>query len=358
MNHEIYIKECFELAIKAQGMVSPNPLVGAVLVKNGNIIGRGYHRYSGSDHAEIAAIKDAEKNGHDVSGASLYCNLAPCCHTNKKTPPCTETIINKNIAEVIVSNDDPNPEVFSKGIEVLERANIKVVVGVLKDQGEELNEVFFYNMRHNLPYIHIKWAQTLDGKIATQSFDSKWITNETSRKKAHEFRLKYDAVAVGYNTVLKDDPELTIRMGVKNNKKVPKRIIFSNSRGLELNKKIFSDQYKDYTYLVTTSPRSSWPSTQTIEGDFFSNPNEVFKKIYKEGIRSLLVEGGAKLISYFLVKRMYQKVSIFIAPKILGPGIEVPQWDALTQMKLAHNLKILNIQECDGDIQVDLVKGE
>ena len=221
-----FMREALSLARRGLGTTSPNPMVGAVVVRAGEIIGRGFHQKAGEPHAEPNAINDCEIN--DLSECELYVTLEPCCHTNKRTPPCTSLIIEKGIRKVHVATLDPNPSVSGKGVEVLESVGVQVSVGLLEKEAAALNEVFNKTILSNLPYVHLKLAQTLDGKLATLSGDSKWITDESARTRVHELRLKYDAVMVGRNTLNNDDPSLDIRMGIDAKDKVPFRIILGN----------------------------------------------------------------------------------------------------------------------------------
>ena len=217
-DHSYYMNIAMDLAIKGIGTVSPNPLVGAVIVKDRKIVGEGFHQKAGEAHAEVNAVNSSAEN---LEGAILYTTLEPCCHTNKKTPPCTKLIIEKKFKTVVVANLDPNPSVAGKGIEALRRAGITVITDICKELGEEVNKIFFKNMRTGLPFIHIKQAMTLDGKTASHTGDSKWITSATARSEVHELRYQYDAIMVGSKTANLDNPDLTCRR----NEKVVKNIL-------------------------------------------------------------------------------------------------------------------------------------
>ena len=316
--HEHYIRRCFTLAKLGLGMTSPNPYVGAVIVKDGKVIAEGYHQKSGLPHAEIMAINNATE---DVAGSTLYCNLEPCCHTNKKTPPCAQKIIELGIKEVIISNLDPNPEVAGKGIKLLIDAGIKVTSGILEQDGLLLNEVFFTHVTKKRPFIHLKWAQTLDGKIATKSNHSKWITNSSSRENSHKERRLYDAVLIGSTTANSDDPSLTIRLAQTT---CTKRIILAPTLNLNKELKLFNDEYKKNTIIVTAAGNEPFQNIKTlfvpmVNGEF--ELKVLLKTLYLEGIKSIYVEGGMKTISSFIDAELYDRVSIYMAPKILGPGI-------------------------------------
>ena len=222
-NFEKYMHMTLELAKKGAGLVSPNPLVGAIIVKDNEVIAQGYHKKVGLAHAEVDALNNATA---PVDGATLFCNLEPCCHTNKRTPPCAPQIIEAGIKKVIIANLDPNPEVAGKGVKLLQDHGIEVVTGILEKEGQQLNEIFFTHITKGKAFVELKMAQTLDGKMASMSGDSKWITSEESRKLVHQHRLNYDAIVVGANTARFDDPSLTVRL----DKVWPKkRLILSKS---------------------------------------------------------------------------------------------------------------------------------
>ncbi|MEX0798323.1 MAG: bifunctional diaminohydroxyphosphoribosylaminopyrimidine deaminase/5-amino-6-(5-phosphoribosylamino)uracil reductase RibD, partial [Bacteriovoracaceae bacterium] len=246
MSDENFMKMCFDLAKNAWGRVSPNPYVGAVLVKDGRIIGKGFHKGPGHAHAEIDAINNAEES---VEGATLYCNLEPCCHLNKRTPPCAQRLAQEKIKKVVVSNLDPNPQVAGKGLRILKEAGIEVATGELEEEGKELNEVFFKFIQTGAPFIHLKWAQTLDGKIATSDGNSKWISSIQARRQVHWERLGHDAIMVGARTLKNDNPSLTIR---ENDKviKALKRIVVASKDDFPPDLKFFSDEHKDQSLLL------------------------------------------------------------------------------------------------------------
>lgn len=286
----------------AVGEVSPNPYVGAVIVKDGKIIATGYHKGSGHAHAELDAINNAKES---LVGSTIYSNLEPCCHTNKKTPPCAQRLILERFSKVVISNLDPNPLVAGQGVKILREAGIEVITDILKDEGEILNEVFFTHITKNRPFIHLKYAQTIDGKIATISGDSKWITSEKSREFVHTQRNQYDAIMIGAKTALADNPKLTVR---KDDKVKPiKRVILTNKILKDEKINLLTDEYKDYT----------------IQSLLKSNLDlsSILSNLYMEhGIKSIYVEGGAKTLDLFINEKLYDKVSIFIAPKIIGKG--------------------------------------
>jgi diaminohydroxyphosphoribosylaminopyrimidine deaminase/5-amino-6-(5-phosphoribosylamino)uracil reductase len=314
------MRNCFDQALLAEGDVSPNPLVGAIIVKENNIIAKGHHKKAGQAHAELDAINNATTS---IVGATLYCNLEPCCHTNKRTPPCAQRIIKEGISTVVISNLDPNPEVSGSGVKLLMDAGIEVIVGILKEEGQRINEIFFHHIVHSSPFVHLKIAQTLDGKTATHLGESKWITNETSRAHVHQSRLSYDGILIGANTARIDNPSLTIRINDKT--KAIKRFVLSLSGVLPADLFLFNDQYKEMTYLIV--PENTQTSVKAniiyVPRDSAGNVDveQMCKILYDEYmVTSLYVEGGSKVHTSFLKSNSFNRVSFYIAPKILGSG--------------------------------------
>ncbi len=358
---EQYIKMCFSLARMSVGQVSPNPLVGAVVVQDNIIIGKGKHEFYGGPHAEPNAILNATES---VEGATLYCNLEPCCHTNKQTPPCTNLIIESKIKRVVISNLDPNPEVAGKGVKKLREAGIAVTIGILEEEGFELNEVFFKYIQTKKPFVHIKLAQTLDGKIATSSGDSKWISNDSARERVHVWRQRYDAVLVGRNTLEKDDPTLNIRMGVDSKGKTPYRIVLGSIHKMETSYKLFQDENSNKTIIVTSSESYSSCNQESLDifetnrvkilvvektGNSFDHA-DVLLKLGSLKITSILVEGGQSVITSFLDQKQFDRLSLFICPKIIGNGISYYKNDSNLLMKDAIEFSNSKIENLDGQI--------
>ncbi len=338
-----FLRRALQLAWKGRGAVSPNPLVGAVLVKNGRIIGEGLHRNYGGKHAEAWAIEDALKKGHSIEGADLYCTLEPCCFTGpeKHQPPCTDLILRNRIARVFVCTVDPNPRVRGRGIQILQDAGVEVTVGILASEALALNEGFFTYQIMKRPFVHLKIAQSIDGRIAALEGDSRWITDEKARRMVHRLRATYDAVLVGKNTVQLDDPELTVRLVKGRN---PYRVVLDTHLELPLSSKVFRTKDPERTILITTTQSVSLERS-SIEKD----PLEAKRKALEDlgvrvlsvppsptrpslsvvlhrlgdlGIRSVLVEGGASLFTSFLRENLFDRISFFIAPMVIGKGIE------------------------------------
>jgi diaminohydroxyphosphoribosylaminopyrimidine deaminase/5-amino-6-(5-phosphoribosylamino)uracil reductase len=343
-NHIRYIKKCFELAQKGKGSVSPNPLVGAVLVKNGKIIGRGWHRKSGEAHAEVNALKNAKE---DVSSSTLYCNLEPCCHTNKKTPPCVPLIIEKKIGRVVISTLDPNKTVNGEGVKQLREAGIEVITSILEEEGKELNKFYFKCIQGKLPFITIKIAQSLDGKISESRKKQTWLTGKESIKYVHKLRSEYDAVLVGASTIKVDDPLLTVREVKGRN---PIKVVIDGKLSIPLNSKVLNNHEPEKTWIFTSQKPNQRKQKQLENKDakVFSVRNAVDKQINiksvlkilaKNKITSVLVEGGQEIFSQFINQKLFDELIILQSPKILGKGIsafELEQLNLLELNEIAH----------------------
>lgn len=326
-SNNFFILRSLELALKGAGYVSPNPLVGCVIVKNGKIIAEGYHKKFGESHAEVNAINSAKAKGINLKGSALYVNLEPCSHLGK-TPPCTDEIIKNKISEVVIGTKDPNPLVAGKGIKKLKSKGIKITVGVLENKCLETNKFYFKYIKSRLPYVTLKAAQTLDGKIADISGKSKWISSKESRKLVHKLRSVYDAVLVGKNTVELDNPELTVRHVKGRN---PYRIIIDTDLALNLNNKLFSDKYTSKTIIIASKQPDEFLSrileqrnikvvnAKTNNG--LIDLKDALKKIALLGIASILVEGGAFTFTEFLKQKSADELLLFTSPKIMGKGI-------------------------------------
>ncbi len=326
-----YMKRALELAKKGLGTVTPNPMVGAVIVKNGKVIGEGYHKVKGGPHAEVNAINNSVVS---VEGADVYCTLEPCCHTNKLTPPCTNLLIEKKVKRVFIACLDPNPEVAGKGVKKLQENGIEVYVGLLNEEAIDLNKVFFKYITTQMPYVHLKMATTLDGKMFSKTGSSKWITSETARDEVHLLRKSYDAVWVGMNTLLSDNPALNSRLGtrvIKENKK----IVIGDLKKMN-NKNLQVLSHKDLLFGINTSSES----VDDFESFLYEgNLEQSLKWLGSKGITSILVEGGSKLVSELIEKELYDEMSIYIAPKLIGNGSGVYENELNLDMEKALKLK-------------------
>jgi diaminohydroxyphosphoribosylaminopyrimidine deaminase/5-amino-6-(5-phosphoribosylamino)uracil reductase len=324
--HEKYMSLAISLAKRAEGMTSPNPLVGAVLVKKGEIIGKGYHKKAGLPHAEIEAFIDAEKKGRDVRGSTLYVSLEPCCHKEKKTPPCTDAIIEKGVREVIVGALDPNPRVSGKGIKTLTDAGIRISSGILAEKAGEINEAFNKYITTGTPFVTLKLAATLDGKIATHTGDSKWIGSETQRKLGHRLRHLADAILVGTGTILKDDPKLNVRLAKRAGKQ-PVPVVLDMKLKTPVRSNIFSAHENviivtGKTYDVNRRSKLEAAGAKVIEAkagrDGLLDLRDAARRLGKMEITSLLIEGGSRTAALALKSGIVDKVVFFYAPRILG----------------------------------------
>lgn len=320
--HDDFMRRCFALARRGLGQVSPNPMVGALLVKEGRIIGEGYHTHHGAPHAEPACFNNCTE---DPTGATLYVNLEPCCHTKKLTPPCAPLVIAKKIKRLVISNLDPNPAVAGQGVQLIREAGIEVLTGVLEDEGEVLNEIFFHRMRTGLPFVHLKTAMTLDGFTARPDGSSKWITGPEARLDSHWGRLSCDALMIGAQTLRLDDPALTVRIPGLEVKRVPWRIVVTRGGQFSLRAQLFSDEQREKTLIVTqTTTTLEWPEAQVIRLSAL-DPfpfAEFYRELAKRSIHSLWVEGGAQLHRQFLDAGQVQRVTIYIAPTTFQSGVD------------------------------------
>jgi len=344
---ENYINRCIELAKKGAGMVSPNPLAGCVLVKGNKIIGEGYHKKSGGPHAEINAIRNAERSGYSTEGADLYINLEPCCHYGK-TPPCTEAIISKKIRKVIIGISDPNPLVNGRGIRELKKAGIEVTTGIKEEECRELNRFFIKHITEKRPYITLKIAQSLDGFIALENFKSKWITNSKSRGLVYLLRAEYDAVLIGRNTALRDNPLLTSHKKGRN----PKRIIIDRKNDLPKSLNIFKNT-KD-TIIITSKLSNEYDkgSQLILKDKKCYLIRDILSELYRRNISSILVEGGASIFSQFTESNLFDEIYFFIAPIILGEGIAPFRDYKTNEIKDRFGLKAAELRNTDNDIMI------
>lgn len=317
---EFFMYRAIKLAQRGIGSTSPNPLVGAVIVKQGKVIGEGYHKNAGGPHAEIEALRNARE---PVQDATLYVNLEPCSHYGK-TPPCTQAIINSGILRVVIGMKDPNPKVRGQGIRYLQEAGIEVTVGVLWEESMKLNEVFIKYITQNKPFVVAKIAQSLDGKIALSSGESKWITGPDARKKGHELRNAYDGIMVGIGTVLADNPRLTCRLPRK--VRDPIKIILDSSARLPMDSNVVKGNPENL--ILATTQRADASQLKALEamgikiiqtsGKERVNLEELFIELGRLDITSLLVEGGPKVLTSLFQKKLVDKLVVFLAPKLIG----------------------------------------
>jgi diaminohydroxyphosphoribosylaminopyrimidine deaminase / 5-amino-6-(5-phosphoribosylamino)uracil reductase len=355
-----YMAVALSLARLALGQVSPNPAVGAVLVKNGAIIGQGYTQPPGCDHAEIVALKQA---GREAKGATLYVTLEPCCHYGR-TPPCTASIISAGISEVHFALRDPNPLVAGKGQFELQQAGIRTIEGSHAAEAAELNEAFIKYITTGLPLVTVKFAASLDGKIATRTGDSKWVTGEAARKHVQHLRYVSDAVMTGANTIISDDPHLTVRLAIKGGitHKQPLRIIVDGMGRTPLTSRIFTEPGK--TLLVLGTPfkaesreRLAGTETEIIElpsAEGIIDLRQLIELLGKRQITSVLVEAGGILLGSLFDSNLVDKVVAFLAPIIIGGEEARPSVAGKGSGKLLDctRLKRVKVESVGQDIMV------
>ena len=357
-NDEKYMRLTIELAEKAKGRTSPNPMVGAVIVKDGEIVGRGYHQKAGTPHAEIHAIEDA---GEKAKDATIYVSLEPCSHYGR-TPPCTQAIINAGLSRVVMAMTDPNPRVDGGGKAILESHGIEVTTGILENEARKLNEFFIKYITTKLPFIIMKTAMTLDGKIATHSGKSKWITSEESRRLVHLIRNEVDAVMVGIGTLIKDDPSLTMRLPDGEGRDAIRIILDSHARIL-LDSKVLNQESDARTIVAVTSSAPEDKIEQIKqkaevivipEKDGRVDILELMKKLGQMEITSVMIEGGAEVNASALRAGIVDRVMFFIAPKIFG-GSDAPSpvgGDGVDEPDDAILLKDISVEQIGKDVLV------
>ena len=316
-----YMKIALEEAYKYKGNTHPNPAVGAVIVKDGNIISIGAHIKAGTDHAEIVALKNARES---VNGATMYVSLEPCTFYGK-TPPCCPAIISAGIKRVVIGSKDPNPKVSGSGIEWLKSAGIEVKYGVLEEECNKLNEDFFVYIQKKRPFVSLKCAVSLDGKLAKEDGFSKWITSQKARELVHIHRKHSTGILVGINTILKDDPELTVR--IKYNDYQPYTVVIDRKLQTPIEANIFKKGY-DKIILLTTNPDENKKQFFIQKGvKIFELKNfgikNILKTLYDIDIMHVFVEGGAYTISKFLEENMWDKMLLFRGYKFIGKGISL-----------------------------------
>lgn len=356
-----YMNLALELAKRAKGLTSPNPCVGAVVVKDGKIVGKGYHRKAGGLHAEIYALKQA---GAKARGATLYVSLEPCRH-HGKTPPCVDAIIASMIKRVVAAMKDPNPLNNGRGIAALKRKGIKVEVGILEDEARRLNEAFIKYITKKIPFVTVKVAQSLDGKIATHTGNSKWITSEKAREFTHGLRSETDAILVGIEAILKDDPLLSARSKVKRINKQPAKIILDSKLRTPTSAKIFSKGSPGKVIIATTklAPKDRVEILKKKDAEILIieskkgkvNIKTLLRLLGEKGITHILVEGGGEVIASAFEAKVVDRVLFFVAPKIIG-GREAPtsvEGIGVNRVSKAIRLKDIRFERMGDDFLVE-----
>jgi diaminohydroxyphosphoribosylaminopyrimidine deaminase/5-amino-6-(5-phosphoribosylamino)uracil reductase len=338
--HELYMRRTLELARNGTGNVSPNPLVGCVIVHEGKIIGEGWHKKYGEAHAEVNAIETV-CNKALLKESSLYVNLEPCSHQGK-TPPCADLIIHQQLQNVVIANRDINPLVAGNGIRKLREAGIKVVPDILSNEGYELNKRFFTYMEKKRPRIILKWAETSDGFIARKNNDSRWISDAYSRQLVHKWRSEEDAVLVGSGTAWHDNPQLNVRDWSGRH---PVRIVIDRFLKLGSNQHLFNRQQKTICYnLLKEDAHKNLFYVQLKKEDFLES---LVRHVYEQGIQSVIIEGGGQILNSFIKLNLWDEARIFTSPQLFKNGIPAPKISGVVR----------DLRKLDGDWLKILVPG-
>ena len=362
-SHEYWMQQALDLAGKGKGAVSPNPMVGCVIIsEDGELIGKGYHKKFGEAHAEVNAVESV-KDKESLQNATVYVTLEPCSH-HGKTPPCAHMLAKLPIKKVVVAMKDPNPSVDGKGILHLRNKGIEVETGILKEEAEQLNEFFIHHQTFGRPFITLKMAQTADGYLAAADGESQWITGKQSRKMVHKWRAEYDAVLVGRTTAMVDNPSLTVRHVAG---RQPRRIVIDGPYELPKELNLFSDKFEEKTIILTWNKEASAtdadPMLKLMKQNYFRGEviqvskmdghvdlRQSFKALGEKGISSVLVEGGQQLSSALLRQGLVDKLELFIAPKLLGAGTRSLINIGINKMKEIAELKDVSWTKVGDDI--------
>ena len=355
-----HMRSALELAAGGTGWVSPNPVVGCVIVSDGEVVGRGYHQRFGGPHAEVNALHEA---GNRARGAVLYVTLEPCCHTGK-TPPCVDAILQARLGRVVAAMRDPNPRVDGGGLSRLQSAGVEVTVGVCEAEARRLNEAFVKHITTRRPFVTSKSAITLDGKIATRSGASRWITGEAARAAGHQLRHANDAILVGIGTVVQDDPQLTTRLPGRRGAN-PLRIVVDSTLRLSPGAQV-ADVAAERRTLIATTEQAEAAKMKTLEargvevtrlpacGDGRVNLDALCAVLGERGIASVLVEGGAVLTAALLRQRLIDKMVFFVAPKIIGgDGVSAFGPCGIDTMEQALPLRDLTSRQVGDDLMLE-----
>lgn len=375
MPEEKYMRRAIEVAKKGSGHVNPNPLVGAVIVRDGEIIGEGYHECYGQLHAERNAIANAKKRGNSLEGSTIYVTLEPCCHYGK-TPPCTEAIIEEKIAKVVVGSDDPNPLVSGKGFQMLREKGIEVIPHFLKEECDAINHVFFHYIRTGTPYVAMKYAMTMDGKIACYTGDSKWVTGEKSRAHVQTLRNHYKGIMAGIGTVLADDPMLNCRI---EGGRDPIRIIADSHLRIPMDSQLVRTAGQQPLIVACLPDADEEKAAQLQEkgvevlripgvttADITEEQKEVIslpvlmKELGARKIDGILLEGGGQLNESALQAGIVDRIYCYIAPKIFGGAqAKTPvEGQGLTRAADAWQFNRIGMQEFGQDILLEYEKAQ
>lgn len=355
---KFYMNLALELAKKGKGRVNPNPMVGAVIVKNNKIIGQGYHKEYGKSHAEINAINSTKES---VEDSTMYVTLEPCSHYGK-TPPCVEKIIESKISKVVIASLDPNPLVSGKGVIKLIDAGIEVVSGILDEENKKLNEVFMKYIVKKIPFVIMKSAMSLDGKISTRTGESKWISSDESRENVHKLRNEVMGILVGVNTIIQDNPQLTCRL---ENGKTPIKIVVDSNLRIPLDSKVIKDAHNYRTIIITTSlAKESIVKELENKGveiiiaeskDNSVDLNDMVKQLGQLNIDSILLEGGAMLNFSAIKEGIVDKLQVYIAPKLIGGKLSKTPigGNGIEKLKDAYQIRDISVKMLSEDILIE-----
>lgn len=359
-----YMQRCMELARKGTGRVSPNPRVGAVVVRDGEVIGEGYHEYFGGPHAEVNALRDLSPE--QTRNAELYVNLEPCCFTGK-TPACTDLILYKKVKRVIIGMSDPNPKVNGCGIAALRKAGIDITVGVMEKQCRELNRGYIKHITTGLPEVIVKTAMSLDGRLGTVTGDSRWITSKTARTFTHALRAEFDAILVGVRTVLTDNPMLNVRHVTGRN---PLRVVVDSRLRTSLEANVANEQKELPTVFFCSEDveeerrkpfifRGCRVVSVPVHEPGYLSLTEILKHLGRMGVSTLLVEGGATVYTSFLQQKLADRLITVIAPKVIGAdGVPVIGNLGVTKMSEVESWKFRKVKRMGEDVMVEIVLKE
>lgn len=378
------IRRVLKLASKGRGSVHPNPMVGCAIVKNGRAIAEGYHQYPGGPHAEIVALRKAKDKNISLKNATMYVNLEPCCHHKKKTPPCVPEIIKSRVKRVVMAMRDPNPQVRGKGIKELQAAGIECIIGMHEQEAKELNKFYVKWITKGIPYVLMKWAMSLDGKIAARTGDAKWISCPEAREYVHKMRAGVDAVLVGIGTVLKDNPKLTVRLGeiegtvpdlwrtnrIFRQYKNPIRVIIDPGLKISPEAKVIGPEAKTIIFHHRLNIKAKLEllnnnNCKTVYLQKNKNGTMDFKQIMRflggQNISSVLIEGGGNTNARALNSGVVDEVFAFISPKIIGGenAITPVEGNGISKIGQATRLKDIKIEKigCDFLLSGKLQRG-
>ncbi|HEY3056701.1 MAG TPA: bifunctional diaminohydroxyphosphoribosylaminopyrimidine deaminase/5-amino-6-(5-phosphoribosylamino)uracil reductase RibD [Thermoanaerobaculia bacterium] len=352
MSDEQFMRRALELAERGRYSVSPNPMVGCVIVRDGMVIAEGWHRRAGEPHAEAEALQQVR----DASGATMYVTLEPCAH-HGRTPPCADAVIAARVARVVIAMRDPHDIVDGRGTEKLRAAGIEVVTGVCEAEARRLNEKFVWAVSQKLPFVLLKAAMTLDGKLATISGDSQWITADDARERSLALREEYDAILVGSGTVRSDNPRLTRRLGLNASITPWTRVILDGDGDMPPYAQILSDG--GGTIVFTSADLEAKNHLEVVRTDGRADLGGVLAELYARGIQSVIVEGGALVLSEFLRAGLWQKMILFVAPALVGGGAapSIFSGEAVSRLTEAHRFRFDRVELLGRDLMITAYPG-